>query len=316
MIEVGGTFLLAEVKDILYRLRRETGFLKDINLAGRKALITCPSHKGGQENKPSCLINLYDNSDYKAGDSYCFTCHTFHSLPKLVGTCFNIDEVSGAKWLIENFAGGEIENRSNLFSVPSRVKPIETTHKENLEDFKYIHPYMYKRHLTDEIIKRYNIGYDKNTDSITFPIRDEKGDLLFVVRRNVKHKHFHIPDDVEKPLCYLYETRKSHPDTRDLYVVESLFNALTLARWCKPVVALLGTGTSHQLEELKKLPYRKIIIALDNDAAGDVGAKKIKYALRDRLIERLVLKDKSKDINDYGGESWLTFQDYLEKPLC
>ena len=313
MIILGENLLMARVEDILYKIRRETGYISDIKLNGNKALITCPSHKNGRESKPSCLINLSDNGEYKAGDSFCFTCHTFHSLPKLVGICYQQNEAWGMKWLFENFASGEVENRSEFFNIPSRVKSERKTYYEDLEQYRYIHPYMYKRHLTDEIIAKYDIGWDEKLDAITFPIHDVKGNLVFVAKRSVKSKTFYLPTDLDKPLCYLHEVQKYFPETKEIYIVESLFNALTLAKWGKPAIALLGTGTSHQMEELKKLPYRKFIIALDSDMAGNAGAKKIKYALKDRLTERLLLKDKSKDINDYGGTSWEDFQNYLEK---
>ena len=42
---------------------------------------------------------------------------------------------------------------------------------------------------------------------------------------------------------------------------------------------MLGTGTNTQIEEIKKLGYRRYIIATDPDPAG--------YRSRDKLIEAL-----------------------------
>lgn len=312
MLSVSGIPVLASTVDILHRIRRETGLLRDIHVNGDKALITCVSHADGRENKPSCLINLQATAEYKAGDWKCFACNEHGSIAKLVGIAYKQNELWGTKWLLQNYASGA-ENRNACFHVPSRIKKgafNPTITEEELDQYRYIHPYMYERHLTDDIIEKYDIGYKDGY--ITFPIRDENGKLLFLAKRNVHKKEFILPPKLDKPLCYLYEAQ-TYFNTKYIYIVESLLNALTLAKWGQPAIALLGTGTARQIQHLKTLPYRKLILALDNDDAGHLGARKIIYALKDKLTERLLLKDKSKDINDYGGVTWEDFQNYLEK---
>lgn len=55
----------------------------------------------------------------------------------------------------------DINTKSNDSSIIDENK---------LLDFAYIHPYMYNRKLTDEVINKFKIGYDKETDSIVFPV--------------------------------------------------------------------------------------------------------------------------------------------------
>ena len=50
-------------------------------------------------------------------------------------------------------------------------------------------------------------------------------------------------------------------------------------------------------------------MALDNDAAGDVGYLKIRNKIRDKFVIRLKLKEHGKDINDFGD---LALEDFRE----
>ena len=173
--------LLSSIEDVLYRVRRDTGFIRDININNDKALITCPNHNNGRENKPSCIINLRDNNTYKAGEWHCFSCKTHGTIQQLVAKCYNIDEIKATRFLLDNFGGGEIENRGNLFNIPTRASYTQDC-QEDLKQYMYYHPYLYKRGLTDETIEKFNIGWDRNTNEITFPIY-ENNKLLFVARR-------------------------------------------------------------------------------------------------------------------------------------
>ena len=88
-------------------------------------------------------------------------------------------------------------------------------------------PYQKKRHLSDEIIEKFDIGYDahfrltKNGNEIpciTIPVRDKDGKCLFIARRSVVGKIFHYPSDVDKPVCFQYEIEKMFPDAKIVWV--------------------------------------------------------------------------------------------------
>ena len=72
-----------------------------------------------------------------------------------------------------------------------------------------------------------------------------------------------------------------------------------------------GTGSTTQLEELKKLKYRKIILALDPDDAGIKGCQKIYNALKDSKIVVRVKIPIGKDINDLSEEEFNNLQEYF-----
>ena len=309
MIILPAGTLFTTVEEILYRVRRETGLLHDIKLSNGTALVTCPYHHNGYENKPSCIINLVENNTYQVGSYHCFSCKENGSLAKLVGACYNKNEIWGMKWLLDNYLAAE-ENRSGLFNVPSRIKPAVNDFTCNLDELRYTHQYMYHRYLTDDIIKKYDVGYKDGF--ITFPIRDNKGKLLFIAKRSVIEKTFILPKHLDKPIVYEYECYKYFPDSKEVFIVESIFNALTLAKWGKPAITLLGVGSNNQIEALSKLPYRRLILALDNDKAGKVGMTRIKSKIKDKLISQIEIAEENMDINDYGYlNSWGEFEKCL-----
>lgn len=247
-------------------------------------MVACPYHKGGQERRPSMGVRKSD------GLCHCFTCATSVGLPQMISYCFGDNSIVGAfgwQWLVKNFLTVAVENRKPLnldFSREHKKKEVEYVSEEELDSYRYTHPYMYKRRLTDPVIELFDIGYDQKTDCITFPIRDMQGRCLFVARRSVKTKFFNYPSKAEKPLYGLYEYHKvkdqAVPDLpvrgdssglewgNAVIVCESMLDALTAWGYGKPALALNGLGTELQFKQLRSLPCRKIILATDADSAG------------------------------------------------
>lgn len=282
-------------------------------------MVSCPYHKDGQERKPSAGFRKSD------GTFHCFTCGEVHTLQEVISHCFgHYDDLVGSfgwKWLTKNFLMLEVENRAVIPLNLSRNKRNTKSNKitlpneknvtqDELERFRYIHPYMYKRKLTDGIIEKFDVGYDKETDSLTFPVRDINGDCLFIVRRSVKGKHFNIPKGVEKPLYGIYELYQSTEiEKQDVIVCESIIDALTCWVYGKYALALNGLGTELQFEQLRKLPCRKLIIATDNDIAGFRAKERIKKTVNNKLLKQYVFPENRKDINELTKEEFENLQE-------
>ena len=294
--------------------------------------ICCPYHNNGQERRPSAGIRKDD------GIFHCFACGEVHSLQEVISHCFgHTDDIVGRfgwQWLLKNFATVQTEERKDIeLNIVRNNKNdyIEIKNdyvkEEELDKYRYIHPYMYKRGLTDDIIRLFDIGYDKNTDCITFPIRDIQGNCLFVARRSVQSKFFNYPEGVEKPLYGLYEYfqyRSSlaekfrlHPRgwsfldcVSTMIVCESMLDALSFWTIDKPAVALNGLGNELQFKQLRELPCRKIILATDNDEKGMIARKRIRKNLQNRKIvtEYLFPKGK-KDANECSKEELMNLKE-------
>ena len=163
---------------------------------------------------------------------------------------------------------------------------------------------MYKRKLTNEIIERFDIGYDRKTECITFPVRDRNGGTLFVARRSVNTKFFNYPTGVEKPLYGLYELSLLVQQPEELIVCESMLDSLTCWVYCKPAVALNGLGNELQFKQLRELPCRKLILATDNDEAGMKARQRIAKNVPNKLITQYILPEYRKDINELNRDEF------------
>lgn len=313
-MEVNNHVILDDTQDILIELRKQLElngikrFAKFID-SGNNIQTNCPFHKEGQERKPSFGINK------KTGECHCFGCGWSGTFSEMISNCFGKDDfgVYGDKWLIRNFVSVSVENRPEIDIDFGRRKKITSETKkyiseQELDSYRYTHPYMYKRKLTDEIIDLFDIGYDKNTECITFPNRDINGNCLFIARRSVKTKFFNYPQDVEKPVYGLYECNICAKTIKnwfldEIIICESMIDALTCWVYGKYSVALNGTGNENQFKTLRNMPNRKFILATDMDEAGLKARERIRQSLGNKLVTEYVWDiNVAKDINDMSKE--------------
>ena len=316
----------ADLEDVLAELTRELELngiklLQKTKQSGEDIMVQCPYHGDGQERRPSAGIRKSD------GLFHCFACGETHTLPEVISHCFGKDMFGdfGWRWLLQNFGTVSVGERkdveidcsrdnSNIRNMGSVVHEKFVT-EEELDSYRYIHPYMYERGLTDEVIEIFDIGYDRNTNCITFPVRDVLGRCLFVARRSVSYKYFNYPKGVEKPLYGLYELNQKYPPfMTDVYgqkpkshpteviVTESMLDALSFWTVGKDAVALNGLGNELQFAQLRALPCRKIILATDMDDRGLEARERIKANIFNKIITQYFFPEGRKDANDCTKE--------------
>lgn len=315
MLRVGNALITTPIIDVIYKLKQELDIrgiplLHKITTSNNNIQVTCPVHNNGQERKPSCGISTVQIDGYEAGTVHCFTCGYRANLSEFISGCFGRNDGGeyGKKWLIQKFIAIQVEERPDLeLNLARKVNIIERNNyvsEPELDSYRYTHPYLYQRGMTDEIIERYDLGYDRNftlpgthkpMETVTFPVRDINGNTLFIARRAIYQKLFYYPESVDKPIYGIYELDK---EATEVIVCESMFNALTCQVYGKHAVALLGLGTETQYEQLAQLKARKLIIGLDPDNAGKRAAMKLKQRLQNRKIITFLDIPEGKDIND------------------
>ena len=336
MLEIDKTQINADLYDILLELKQQLNYngvqlfhkIEPGNELNKDVQVCCPYHKEGQEKRPSAGFRKKD------GLFHCFTCGEVHSLPEVISHCFgkNDNGLFGWSWLLKNYVTVEREERKDVEitferdSVSRKSSILDNSNsnqltyvsEEELDSYRYTHPYMYKRKLTDDVIERFDIGYDKNTRCITFPVRNINGKTLFIARRSVVSKFFNYPQGVEKPLYGLYEimqTREQrkkylkpeYVDPQEIIVCESMIDALTCWVYGKYAVALNGLGNYLQFEQLRNLPCRELILATDNDEAGAKARERIRKYVKNKIISQYdydSFPDGAKDINDLTKEQF------------
>lgn len=322
---INGLIFNAELEDIIDELQAQLSINHIPLLQKRKDLpddimVSCPYHKDGQEKRPSAGLKKSD------GTFHCFACGETHSLQEFISHCFGYgDDLVGAfgwNWLLKNFLTVSVENRKDIEIDFGRgqlnTKNTKTyISEEELDSYRFYHPYMWKRKMTPEVVDIFDIGYDRNSQCITFPIRDENGNTLFIARRSVNTKYFNYPLGAEKPVYGLFELKQHQlcPDgskmsENAIIVCESMIDAITCWVYGKPAVALNGLGNDLQFKQLNELPNRKLILATDADQAGMKARQRIKAHLKNKIVTEYVwdVKD-AKDINDMSKEQFLNLEE-------
>lgn len=326
---------MVDVEVILEKLQ-SFGFIRIHKQVGNYMQIYCPFHSDGNERKPSCGVLLHE--EYKNGRKYpqgwthCFTCGYAETLPDMITDLLKLKSISqtGIDWLVQNIPGfvpdfesefealipdtlmSTLNDKYAVKYLQSLTQPKpEYISETELASYRFTVPYMYERKLTDAIIEKFDVGYDANwvapgrtkpTPCITFPVRDKDGHTLFFCRRSIQGKFFNYPTGVTKPVYGLYELPTG---CKSVIICESCFNALTCWVYGRPAVALLGTGNSYQIQQLRELGVQEFILAFDPDEAGQRATAKLKRALKSvAIVWSFVGIPAGKDINNLSKEEF------------
>lgn len=339
-MQINGVVFSDDLFTILTELQTQLA-LNGIDLLGKmrrsgdNIMVCCPYHAGGTERRPSAGIHV------DTGILNCFACHEVHTLQEVISFCFGYtDDMIGAygwNWLLKNFATLEVEERKDVKldfvrnsitnnytlednGLVSKNKSDNSVlgvcdtdtdiyvSEEELDSYRYTHPYMFKRGLTDEVIEMFDIGFDKNKQTLTFPVRDISGRCLFIARRSVKTKFFSYPKSTQKSLYGLYEIYKYAKNVKEVIVCESMLDALSFWTVGKVAVALNGTGDAHSYQQLRELPCRELILCTDMDNAGMKAREKIRQNVKNKLICEYFLPKGCKDANDCTKEELLALE--------
>lgn len=344
MIQVNNNYITEDTRNILIELRRQLD-LKGIKrfakiiVSGDNIQTNCPFHHDGQERKPSFGILSKQKGNEEAGTCHCFACGWTGSFAEMISNVFGYDDLGlyGGKWLVRNFLTVQIENRPDILEgfndrnnitirnnndihrFKQHIQGDKSSEQysgeiteEELDKYRNYHPYMWKRKMTPEVVEIFDIGYDKDTNCITFPVRDEYGNCVFVARRSVVSKFFNYPQNAEKPVYGLYELSQltNYPD--EIIICESMIDAITCWVYGKYAVALNGLGNDLQFKQLRHMPNRKFILATDMDKAGQSARLRLKKQLSNKLVSEYIWDvNMAKDINDMSQGQFLNLKEYM-----
>lgn len=319
---------MLDVKDVLHKLE-SMQMIRLSRITGDYYQIYCPIHKDGQERKPSCGVLLHDiykgGKKYPAGWTHCFSCGYAKSLPDLITDLLKRHNIgqSGIDWLKENIPNFDpdvdkellipddlaVEIGTNFNVAIDFFKKLKSNQQiyvseEELQQYRFIVPYMYERKMTDEAIEKFDVGFDahyippgwnKELPCITMPVRDIYSRTLFICRRSIEGKFFSYPEGTIKSLYGIDLIPKG---CKSLLIVESCINTITCFVYGYVAVGLLGTGNDYQIQQLRRLGIREFVLCMDNDPAGNRGAKKLKKSLVDIAVVWKMTMPEGKDVND------------------
>lgn len=314
---ISGLPIHERIVDIIYDVKSEVeheGFLRHVNEIGNNVMVTCPIHKDGMEDKPSCGVTTtemkrHDGSRMEAGTVNCFTCGYVASLPEFISNALGYNDrgKQGFKWLSRRYQYVAVEERKpvQIVRTAEAQMPVQYVPEEVLATYRYTHPYMYRRGLLDRFIEIFDIGYCTKTDSITFPIKDINGNCLFIQKRSVQGKRFENDTNASKATLYGIDVlQKNGAKSSELVIVESPIDVITLWQWGIPALGTMqAIPTQQQIELIDKLPAKLITLAQDNDKAGDVGATRMRDKLT-KAVRRVQFPEHIGDVNEATKEEY------------
>jgi len=311
--------ILADSEDIINAIRFDlaSNHIQLLEMAPRESgnniQIQCPYHNNGQERKPSAGIRKSD------GLLHCFACGETHTLPEVISYCFgkNDNGYYGQKWLFQHFDCVKANYPSKW---KEQEKPVEEQQKfvseDELDSYRYTHPYWAKRGIVEDwVIEFFDLGYDRQNQMITMPVRDIQGRCEFVAKRSVNTKFFQYPAGVSKPLYGLYElsiagmsyaangrgSAKRAPIFKDIFICESMIDCILLWQSGHFAFALNGLGNERQFKQLNEVPVSHYILCTDNDEAGQSARLRIRKNVR-KICSEIQFPKGIKDIGECSRE--------------
>ena len=173
-----------------------------------------------------------------------------------------------------------------------------------LDEYRFRHPYLERRGISEKIQRLMKIGYDRKHRAITIPWFLPDGSLGNIKYRRVDSKQFWYRKggmpirELVYGLDVIY--RK---EIREVVLCEAEIDAMTAMTAGIPAVAVGGAKMSEQQAELiARSPLESVIIAADADEAGETLKVQAIERLRGYVDVSVVeIPGGCKDLNDVGS---------------
>ena len=296
-----------KIKNCLKQYAEETG------RPTGKGLFKC-FNPGHDEKKASMQ---FKETYYK-----CYGCNNTYDIFNLYAIDHNLDvkedfnrikKELAIKYNIDYRTLSSEEAKKNQRKEPKKESKLDYTsyYKTCKKDVAET-DYFLKRGLTEEIIEKYNLGYDKKTGYVVLPVsksfymlRDTK-DLTEEERLKQKRPKHNIVKGAVKEVFNL-DLLKEADFKSVVFITESILDALSI-EVVKPgtkAIALNGTAKEKLIDELESLDFKGyIVLALDNDEnlSGQRASKELKEALEKIGLRVKVLNELGRPKEDiYKG---------------
>lgn len=249
----------------------------------------CPMHeeKGGKKGSPGDW-----NINAETGLHNCWSCGYSGSIVGLVCEMLDLSAVDARKWLVAE----EVTSVSIEDLVPRKVKTArKIEERKNREIFEVIteaHLFMFdpvpvhkldERNLDPDIADDYEILWNESQGgSWIIPIRDTRGHL-HGYQEKYRSATVNRPPNMETRQV-LFGLNQHDPECDTLVVVESPLDVVRLATagvGCG--VATFGASVTPDQMDLLSGHCKRLIIAMDNDAAGRSAHQKLQEHLGSKV---------------------------------
>lgn len=255
-------------------------------------IVFCPFHANNRT--PAGEV------DKVKGTFFCFACHHICDLVELVMHQTSRTYFESLRFIKSKDTGSsiELEIEKRLVAKEDYVQFDELLIQRlamSALDSSRAMSYYSGRKITEASVRKFELGYSERQDMVTIPVHSPDGMLLGFVGRSVEGKQFKNTPGLpkSKTMFNLHRVKSS----RNVYVVESSFDAIRLDQCGFPAVATLGSNVSNFQVDLLKKYFNDIIVIADNDEAGGNMVTRLKEKLTSR-VSIIRLEKQYKDIGD------------------
>ncbi len=251
--------------------------------------------------------------NYKQGVFKCWACaetHNTHgSLHKLIKKYGTHRQLKKFELLIPDNDFNTEKKKYHKVKLPQEYILFKSASSglKLIHHYKRAYNYLKERHVTDQMIEKFNIGFcyeGKYANRIIIPSYDATGQLNYFVARSYETKPYRKYDNPEAEKQTIIFNEHLIDWSRPIHIVEGPFDSIFLSN----AIPMLGKVLSDYLFSVLYDKATEIIIILDGDAWKD--SQKLYYKLNGgRLFGKVsvVRLPEDKDIADLQG-------DYSEYP--
>lgn len=288
----GSTYTAEQIRRVL------TGSGLDIEAeVDTDYIVYCPFH--ANHRTPAGEV------DKSSGTFFCFSCHHVCGLNELVMHQTNRSYFEAIRFIKSKEAATSIEQEVNERLLE---KPLYEQYDEVLVrrlaatalESPRAKTYYGGRRITEDSMRKFSLGYSEKQDMVTVPVHSPDGMLVGFVGRSVEGKEFKNTPKLPKGKTLFNLNRVK--SSREVYVVESSFDAIRLDQCGFPAVATLGSNVSNFQVDLLKKYFNDIIVIADNDEAGGNMVSRLQEKLTSR-VSTIRLDNKYKDIGDMDDDA-------------
>lgn len=236
----------------------------DYTVRGDEAVALCPFH---EDRRPSWSCNI------QTGQHNCFSCGEGGSFVRLVTHMRNLKYREAAEW-----CGGFLRSREEI-QADQHERVVRAPRAYGEADLVFFTPPPRKalrsRSLTAEACQAYGVLWDPEKDGWILPIRDPFTGKLWGWQEKSDRHFRNRPKEVQKSkTLFGYQLL---PEGGTAILVESPLDAVRiLAAGISGAVASFGAELSAVQLELIRDQCSRVIVALDDDKAGDRMCAKLK----------------------------------------
>lgn len=256
-------------------------------------IVYCPYHPN--HNTPSAEV------DKTSGLFYCFSCESTTDLPHLV------EKVTGGTYFSALRLIGDTDYDVSQIIESLDDKPEVEAFDQSIIDRLHSgvwgvgSEYFHGRHISDESIIKFELGYSAKQAMVTVPVHSPSGVLWGFVGRSIEGKRFKNNRGLNKSLT-LFNVHRVWASPR-VFVVESSFDAIRLDQVGIPAVATLGAGISNEQLVILNRTFDDIVLIPDND---DAGAGMTSKLLKSIPHASIVALEGVKDVGDLSDDDLTT----------